>query len=131
LTLDLQSDEDNFVVYKAVGENRAMGQAFGKKFDKKAKAAIESLSSDQIRVYLKNGSVDVNGLNVTTGMLKISKDFNTTLLANPTYACTCSDDASVMLNVETTEELQQMGMCREVVNRIQRLRKTSGISIDD
>jgi isoleucyl-tRNA synthetase len=73
----------------------------------------------------------VNGLNVTTGMLKVSKDFNAEYLGNPTFACTCSDEASVLLNVETNEELRQMGMAREVVNRIQRLRKTSGISIDD
>lgn len=118
LTLDLQGNEDDYVVYKAAGENRAMGQAFGKKFDKKAKAAIESLTSDQIRSYLKEGAIDVSGLNVTTGMLKVSKDFNTSYLKNETYACNCSEQASVMLNVESTEELRQMGMCREVVNRI-------------
>jgi len=52
-----------------------MGQAFGKKFDKAAKAAIENLSSDSIREYLKTGKVDVNGLPVVTGMLTISKVF--------------------------------------------------------
>jgi hypothetical protein len=46
LSIELKSNEDDFVVYKAEGENRAMGQAFGKKFDKNAKAAIEKLSSE-------------------------------------------------------------------------------------
>ena len=46
LKIDLISNEDDYVVYKAQGENREMGQAFGKKFDKAAKAAIENLSSD-------------------------------------------------------------------------------------
>lgn len=55
LQIELKSNEDDYVVYKAEGENRAMGQAFGKKFDKNAKAAIEKLSSDQIRTYLKSG----------------------------------------------------------------------------
>ncbi len=131
LALDLQSDEDAYVVYKAVGENRAMGQAFGKKFDKKVKAAIEALSSDQIRAYLKTGAIEVAGLPVTAGMLKVSKDFNQEYLANERFACACSDEASVLLTVEQTEELRRMGLAREVVNRIQRLRKTSGISIDD
>ena len=40
------SDTGDYVVYKAQGENREMGQAFGKKFDKAAKAAIENLTSD-------------------------------------------------------------------------------------
>jgi isoleucyl-tRNA synthetase len=39
--------------------------------------------------------------------------------------------SSVMLDVVQTEELKQIGISREVTNRIQRLRKTSGISIDD
>jgi isoleucyl-tRNA synthetase len=39
--------------------------------------------------------------------------------------------SSVMLDTEQTEELKNMGLSREVTNRIQRLRKTSGISIDD
>lgn len=39
--------------------------------------------------------------------------------------------SSVMLDVVQTEELKHIGISREVTNRIQRLRKTSGISIDD
>ena len=49
LELELKSSEDDYVVYKATADNREMGQAFGKKFDKAAKAAIENLSSDMIR----------------------------------------------------------------------------------
>lgn len=36
-----------------------------------------------------------------------------------------------MLDVHLTPELRRMGLSREITNRIQRLRKTSGISIDD
>lgn len=41
-----------------------MGQAFGKKFDKKAKEAIEKLSSEAIRSYLKEGELKVNEMNI-------------------------------------------------------------------
>jgi hypothetical protein len=34
----LTKDEDDYVVYKATPDNRAMGQAVGKKFDKNMKA---------------------------------------------------------------------------------------------
>ena len=36
-----------------------------------------------------------------------------------------------MLDTAVTPELKRMGLSREITNRIQRLRKTSGISIDD
>jgi len=52
-----------------------MGQAFGKKFDKAAKKAVSEMSSDLVRDYLKNGKVMVAGLEITTGMLTISKHF--------------------------------------------------------
>jgi len=46
LELELTGAEDDYVVYKADGENRACGQAFGKKFNKDVKKAIAALTSD-------------------------------------------------------------------------------------
>lgn len=131
LELELKSSEDDFVLYKATADNREMGQAFGKKFDKAAKAAIENLSSDMIRQYLKTENIEVNGLNITSGMLKVSKDFKEEYQKSTKWAVASSMLSSVMLDTEQTEELKNMGLSREVTNRIQRLRKTSGISIDD
>ena len=36
-----------------------------------------------------------------------------------------------MLNTKITPELKRQGLSREITNRIQRLRKNSGISIED
>lgn len=38
---------------------------------------------------------------------------------------------SVMLKTTLDAELQKMGLAREITNKIQKLRKSSGISIDD
>lgn len=62
-------------MYQAEPENRAMGQAFGKKFDKTFKKAISELPSDAIRSYLKDGKLAVNGNEIVSGMLTISKHF--------------------------------------------------------
>jgi isoleucyl-tRNA synthetase len=131
LEIELKSNEDDYIVYKAEGENRAMGQAFGKKFDKAAKAKIMALSSEEIRTYLATGKVDVAGLPVVKGMLTVSKAFNTDYQNNKSFACASSMKSSVMLDIVQTDDLKDIGLAREVTNRIQRLRKTSGISIDD
>jgi len=39
--------------------------------------------------------------------------------------------SSVLLKTTLDDNLQQMGQAREITNRIQKLRKTAGISIDD
>lgn len=57
LEVVLTAAEDDYVVYKAAPDNRAMGQAFGKKFDKNMKQQIENLTSEQIRKFLKEGSL--------------------------------------------------------------------------
>lgn len=119
------------MIYKAEGENRAMGKAFGKKFDKAMKAKIQELTSEQIRTYLKEGKIEVNGLTIENGMLVVSKSFNAEYSNNPSFAVASSMRNAVMLDIVQTDELKNIGMAREVTNRIQRLRKTSGISIDD
>jgi len=69
----LTKDEDTYVVYKATPDNRAMGQAFGKRFDKNMRTQVENLPSEKIRQFLKDGSVMVGELNVTQEMLKVTK----------------------------------------------------------
>lgn len=73
LEVVLTKDEDSYVVYKASPDNRAMGQAFGKKFDKNMRQQVENLSSDQIRTFLSTGSVQVGELTITQDMLKVTK----------------------------------------------------------
>jgi len=131
LELVLTKDEDSYVVYKAAPDNRAMGQAFGKKFDKNMKAQVENLTSDQIRSFLKHGSLTIGELNITSEMLKVTKEFNQTYSTSKQWATSSTHDVSAMLDCVQTESLMQHGLSREITNRIQRLRKTSGISIED
>lgn len=130
LELVLTKAEDDYVLYKAAPDNRTMGQAFGKKFDKKMKQEVENLSSEQIRRFLKEGSLKVGELIITSEMLKVSKQFNDTYTNSKKWA-TASNTVSVMLDCVLTEELTSTGLSREITNRIQRLRKTTGISIED
>jgi len=51
-------------------------------------------------------------------MLKISKDFKRNYLESPKWAVASSVLSAVMLDTESSEELKNMGLCREVVNRI-------------
>lgn len=74
--------------------------------------------------------MEVNGLNITSEMLKVTKQFNETYANSKQYA-SFSGSAAVMLDIVQTESLMQHGLSREITNRIQRLRKTSGISIED
>ena len=96
LEVVLTKDEDSYVVYKAAPDNRAMGQAFGKKFDKNMRTQVENLSSDQIRTFLSSGSVQVGELNITQEMLKVTKQFNEAYSASKQYAVASTSVATAV-----------------------------------
>ena len=71
--LECDINEDQVIQYTVEADNRALGQAFKKKFDKNFKTALANLTNDQIKGYLREGRIDINGNEVTSGMLKVVK----------------------------------------------------------
>lgn len=129
--LEIESNEDSFIQYKLEADNRALGAVFKKKFDKKFKAALSSQTNDQIKGLLSTGKIDIIGNEVTLDMVKVVKSFTPAIQADKQWVNECKGSANVMLDVKITPELKAKGLSREITNRIQRLRKNSGISIED
>jgi isoleucyl-tRNA synthetase len=121
LELITEASEDAFLDYKCEPDNKLIGGALKKAYDKKLKTAISKLSSAQLREYLLAGSL----------MLRVEKVFNAKYLADPDYAGASDMTSSVLLRTALDENLKLMGQSREMTNRIQKLRKSAGISIDD
>ena len=65
------SNEDAYIQYTVEPDNKVMGQVFKKQFDKNFKTALSALTSDQIKSYLADGSIIVNGNEVVSGMLRV------------------------------------------------------------
>ena len=90
---------------------------------------INGFSADHIKKIEQNGSLDVevNGKNITLELSDVeitSKDIEGWLVASSGYL-------TVALDVTITEDLQKEGIARELVNRIQNLRKDSGFELTD
>lgn len=64
-------------------------------------------------------------------MLKVNKTFTAAIKESGQWGAESKDTATVMLDIKLTPELKRSGLSREITNRIQRLRKNSGISIED
>lgn len=121
--------EGNGILVKKVKCNfRVMGKKFGKLM-KGVAAKMNGLSQDEIAALEKNGSMtfDVQGQPVTVDAADvdiISEDIPGWLVSN-------EGNLTVALEVELTDELRQEGMARELINRIQNLRKDTGLEITD
>lgn len=131
LELITESNEDAYVTYKCEPDNKEIGSVLKKAFDKKMKKAIADLSSAQLREYLKNGSLMLGDVKIQSGWLKVEKVFNDKYSSNEEYAGASNMLSSVLLKTTMDDNLRQMGVSREITNKIQKLRKSAGISIDD
>ena len=131
LELKTEQNEDNFVSYKCEPDNKEIGSVLKKAYDKKLKTEIQNLSTGQLREYLKEGTIKVGGHDILNGWLKVEKIFKEEYQKSEEYACASNMTSSVMLKTTMDDNLKNMGLSREITNRIQKLRKGSGISIDD
>lgn len=131
LELKTEENEDEYIDYKCEPDNREIGSVLKKAYDKKLKKEIASLSSAQLRDYLKNGSLMIGEVKIEQGWLKVEKIFKDKHAQSKVTACASNMTSSVLLNIEQDENLKQLGTSREITNRIQKLRKSSGVQIDD
>ena len=107
---------------------RVMGKKFGKLM-KGIAASMAELTQEEIMEFEKSGTIDlsIEGENITvetSDVEIISEDIPGWLVAN-------DGNITVALEVELSEELRNEGMARELINRIQNLRKECGLEITD
>jgi len=131
IDIEIENTEDEYIEYTVAPDNRAIGQAIGKKFNKEFKKELTKLTTDQIKTFMQEGKITIMDCELTLDMLKVQRSFKKAFAQNKEWACETSDLANVMLYTVKDEQLMRMGLSREVTNRIQRLRKTTGISIED
>lgn len=131
LELKTEENEDEYIDYKCEPDNREIGSVLKKAYDKKLKKEIASLSSAQLRDYLKNGSLMIGEVKIEPGWLRVEKIFKDKHTQSGVTACASNMTSSVLLNIQQDENLKQLGTSREITNRIQKLRKSSGVQIDD
>ncbi len=126
--VELLEDASDILVKQIKPNFKTLGPRFGKDM-KVIASAINSFSSEDIKKIEQSGTLalDINGKSITLGLEDveiISQDIEGWLVAN--------DGAlTVALDVTITEDLRREGIARELVNRIQNLRKDSGFDVTD
>ena len=131
LEFEVQPNEAEFVVYLSQPEHKEIGSILKNKYTKEFKEKLNNLGREEILEYLKNGKVTINGFEIQEGWLQISKKFNEKYSKDDSLGVDSSLDMSVMLDMVLDDKLKQKGMAREIVNKVQKLRKATGLSIDD
>ena len=122
-------DQDNSILVKKIKPNfKVLGPRFGKDM-KTIAQVISSFNQDQISKIdrEKEITVEINNKSVKLSVEEVlisSQDIEGWLVAS-------NVDITVALDVTITEALKNEGIARELVNRIQNLRKDSGFEVTD
>ncbi|MBQ4033079.1 MAG: isoleucine--tRNA ligase, partial [Paludibacteraceae bacterium] len=119
---------DGILVKRIKPDFKKLGPKCGKAM-KSVAATLQALPQEEIRKFEENGvytlCIDGNNIEVSTADVEIfSEDIPGWLVAN-------DGNLTIALDITVTEELRQEGLARELVNRIQNMRKQSGLNITD
>jgi len=120
-------DEGEFVTYSARPNLKLLGPKYGKRLGD-IKREVSALASEDLAGVLGGGSVAsaaVEGLSYDAQTLLVDRNSREGVVVETEGGVT------VALDLTLTPELVREGLAREVVNRVQNLRKDSGLELDD
>jgi isoleucyl-tRNA synthetase len=116
--------EEAVVSVSAKANFKKLGKQYGPRM-KDAATLIEQLSIDQIRNLEKGQTVEILGKVLTFEDIEIRR------VKHEGVEVETEGELTVALDTTITVELKQEGSAREFVNRVQNLRKTTGLNVSD
>lgn len=124
--LVLTSDEVKYnVQYSVTADWPTLGKKL-KKDAQKVKKALPDLTSDDVREFLRSKSIIVDGIQLIEEDLLVKRGLKDDETSKNLETNT-DDDVLIVLDAALYPELAQEGLAREVINRVQRLRKKAGL----
>jgi isoleucyl-tRNA synthetase len=126
VNLVLSSDEQKYDVQYSVS---ADWPVLGKKLKKdaqKIKKALPSLTSDDVRKFVKDGFIVVDGIKLEEADLLVKRGLKEDV-KNQHFETNTDNDVLTILDSAIDPELAHVGLAREVINRVQKLRKRAGL----
>jgi isoleucyl-tRNA synthetase len=109
---------------------RTMGKKFGKDM-KAVAAAVAALTQEQIAELEANGRLVLDHLENLDNLEILAEDVEIISEDIPGWLVGNDGNLTVALDITLTDELRAEGMARTLVNRIQNMRKKSGLEITD
>ena len=126
--VEFASSADALVSLEAKPNFRSLGKRFGKKTPLAAQA-VAAFTSDQLRAFERGEPLVVSVEGESHAL--ISEDL--AILRRSSGALVVQDDGGYFaaIDPEITPELRREGLARELISRVQRMRKESGLAVSD
>ncbi len=119
---------EGILVKKAKANFKVLGPRYGKLM-KQLAAAVSSLSQSQISEFEKEQRLILNIENEKVELLQGDLDIITEDI--PGWVIASNGNLTVALDITISHELRNEGLARELINRIQNIRKDKGFEVTD
>lgn len=125
------TDETRYVMLKADADGRVLGKKLGKSF-KAVHAAVRALPPEEVSRLEAEGQLEISGHILTTGDVKITRELKEEFrIGGDLQAESSASGLLMILNTVRDDDLLQEGQARELINRIQKLRKKVHLRPED
>jgi len=126
--VDFATSADALVTLEAKPNFRSLGKKFGKKTPLAAEA-IKAFTSDQLRAFLRGEPLVVT----VDGESHALDQQDVTIVRRASGALVVEEDGGFFAAVDptVTPELRLEGLARELISRVQRMRKEAGLAVSD
>lgn len=127
--LVLTSDEAKYnVEYSVVADWPVLGKKLRKDMAR-VKKALPAVTSDEVKEYSKAKFIVVDGIRLEEGDLRVKREVKQD--ESQKLETNTDDEVLTILDAEIYPELAEEGLGREIINRVQRLRKKAGLQATD
>lgn len=116
--------------YRAVADWAVLGKKLRKDLVK-VKGALPDVPSDDIKGYVQTGRIVVGGIELVDGDLQVQRYIEPPAGQDSQYATHTDNDVVVRLDIKAYPELTSEWLVREMINRVQKLRKKGGLQATD
>ena len=128
--IEFITDTHGIVMKKLKPNFKSLGKKVGKDMSL-VKSALEEMNQDDIQRLETDGFINVSGSNDVQYKIDLNEDVEIFAEDIPGWQVTNLGSLTVALDVTISEELKQEGISRELVNRVQNLRKELNFEVTD
>jgi len=118
------------VRYKAVADWSVLGRKLRKDLAK-VKDALPAVPSGDVKQYTETGKLTVGGIELVEGDLTVQRYIELPSDSQSRFATQTDNDVVVRLDIQAYPELTAEWLVRELINRVQKLRKKAGLQATD
>ena len=126
--LELMPEDHPLMQRKAKANFKTLGRRLGKKM-KATAACIAQLDADELKELQQEGTMSLTVEGEAVDITEADVEWITEDIKG--WSFVSEGNLSVALDVDITEDLRQEGLARELINRFQNLRKSSGLELTD